>query len=120
MNSAGRPTGAGPSGSSAMARSGSNPLVLSPRKQTPAFLDAILVLGRLPGRFVVENDQPVDRDAELAVDQERIDVDRGDSAAGVGHQIGQADQRLHGGGLMQRGLASIAAQLDSRLGAADQ
>ncbi len=46
------------------------------------------------GRGVVENDQAVDGDAGLGIDQERIDVDRGNAAAGVGHQVRQPDQRL--------------------------
>ena len=34
-------------------------------------------------RFVVENDQGIDGDAGFGVDQERVDVDRGDTAACV-------------------------------------
>ena len=61
------------------------------------------------GRGIVENDQRIDGDARRGIDQEWIDVDRGDPGAGVHHQVGQADQRLDGGGLVQRGFAAITS-----------
>src|SRR5206468_3991489 len=72
------------------------------------------------GGCVVQHDQRIDRNAGPGVDQERIDVDRGDPVAGIRDQVGQADQRLHRGGLMQGRFAAIAAHLDAGLGAADQ
>jgi hypothetical protein len=61
------------------------------------------------GRGIVENDQRIDGDAGLGIDQEWIDVDRGDPGSGIRHQVGQADQGFHGGGLVQRGLAAITS-----------
>src|SRR5450631_3125548 len=66
------------------------------------------VLGRAFGGLVVQDDQGVDRDAGLGIDQEGIDVNRGDPGARIRHQVGQANQRLHGGRLVQRRLAAIA------------
>ena len=62
----------------------------------------------------------VDGDAGLGIDQKWIDVDRRDARAGVRHQIGEPDDRLHGGGLVQRRLAPIAFQFHAGLGAIDQ
>src|SRR5277367_76723 len=69
---------------------------------------------------VVEHDQAVDGDAGPSVDQKWIDVDRGNSVAGIQHQIGQADERIDDGSFMQSGLAAITAKLHAGLGAADQ
>jgi len=33
------------------------------------------------------DDQAIDGDAELAVDQKWIDIDRGDAVAGIRHQV---------------------------------
>src|SRR3974377_2478931 len=71
-------------------------------------------------RFVGEDDQGVDRDAGLRVEKKRIDVDRGDPALRVRHQVRQPDQRLHNGSFVQRGLAAIASKFHTGLGAADQ
>ena len=72
------------------------------------------------GRGVVENDQRVDGDAGPGIDQKWIDVDRRDPAAGVCHEVGQADQGLDGGGLVQRRPAAITPQLHAGFGPADQ
>jgi hypothetical protein len=58
--------------------------------------------GGAVGSGIVENDQRVDGDAGLGIDQKRIDVDRGDPAAGIRHQVGQANQGFDGRGLVQR------------------
>ena len=55
-----------------------------------------LMLRHLVCGGVVEHDQAVDGDADLAVDQKWIHIDRGDAVAGIRHQIGEADQRFHG------------------------
>src|SRR5205085_5302991 len=49
-----------------------------------------LATGGASRGVVVEDDQRVDGDAGLGVDQEWIDVDRGDAVAGIRTQIGQA------------------------------
>src|ERR1700757_3977259 len=39
------------------------------------------------GRFVVEDNQGVDGDACLGIEKKRVDVDRGDPAACIRHQV---------------------------------
>src|ERR1700685_2788155 len=56
---------------------------------------------------VIENDQAIDGDAGPSVDQKRIDVDRGNSVAGIQHQIGQADKRFDDRSFMQGRLAAL-------------
>ena len=56
------------------------------------------------GGGIVEHYQGVDRDARLGIDQKWVDVDRSDAGAGIRHQIGYSNQRLHSGRLMQRRL----------------
>ena len=52
--------------------------------------DAVSMPGRAFGvSRIVENDQRIDGDAGPGIDQKRIDVDRGDAAAGVRHQVAQ-------------------------------
>src|SRR5260370_42641208 len=75
--------------------------------------------GAFGGR-IVENDQGIDGDAGPGVDQKRIDVDRSDAAAGVSHQVGQADERFYGGSLEQRGPAAISLLFYPGLGPVDQ
>src|SRR6516165_5191525 len=76
--------------------------------------------GRASGGGIVQNNQGIDRDARIGVDQEWVDVDRGNPKPGIRPQVGEPDERLYGGRLMQRRLAAIALHLDARLGAADQ
>jgi hypothetical protein len=66
-----------------------------PRVSTRPRRSASMFRGALRGG-VVEHDQRIDRDTRFGVDQERVDVDRGDAGAGVRHQIGETYQRLHG------------------------
>src|SRR6516225_6185300 len=54
------------------------------------------------GRFVVKDNQGVDGDAGLRIKKKRIDVDRGDPAFGVRHQVRQPNERLHDGSFVQR------------------
>jgi len=54
------------------------------RRQCPAALLAAALLRTI---------SRVDGDAGPGIDQEWIDVDRGDPGAGIRHQVGQADQR---------------------------
>src|ERR1700716_915991 len=82
-------------------------LLMITREKPPTFglvdrLTPISMAGGAFGGGVIENDQAVDGDAGFGVDQEWIDVDRGDAGAGVRHQVGQADQRLDGGSLVPR------------------
>jgi hypothetical protein len=76
--------------------------------------------GRAVGGGIVENDQRIDGDAGPGIDQKWIDVDRRDPAAGVCHEVGQADQGLDGGGLVQRRPAAITFQLHAGFGPGDQ
>src|SRR6202050_2709306 len=78
------------------------------------------MLGGAVGGGVVEHDQAVDGDAGFSIDQKWIDVDRRDARAGVRHQVGEPDDRLHGGALAQRRPAAIAFQFHAGLGAMDQ
>src|SRR3954454_17235234 len=68
------------------------------------------------GGGIVEHYQAVDRDARFGIDQKWVDVDRSDARAGIRHQIGYSDERLHGGSLVQRRLAAIALQLHAGFG----
>src|ERR1700743_380366 len=85
--------------------------------ETVGYADMSSMLRRLAGGGVVEHDQAIDRDAGSRIDQERIDVDRGDAVAGIRHQVGEPDQRLYGGRLVQRRFAAIALDFHPRLGA---
>jgi len=77
------------------------------------------VLRCLVGRGVVEHDQAVDGDADLAVDQERIDVDRGDAASRIRHQVGLARPAPSPPkASCSAGFAAITLQLDAGLGLA--
>src|SRR6516165_7392072 len=74
----------------------------------------------LPCSLVVEHNQRIDRNPSPGIDQERVDIDRGNAGTRVRDQVGEADQRLDGGSFMQRWLAAITPDLDACLGAADQ
>src|SRR5258706_9012929 len=79
------------------------PMITRENPPTFGLVDRLTPASMAGGAFgggVVENDQAVDGDAGPGIDQKWIDVDRGNAGAGVGHQVGQADECLHGRSLV--------------------